>query len=196
MRGLTDWGNLSWPMVSQPSQSYFKIKLISERKRSGKFDKVFFSYTWEISIASYFSMLIPFLQRNHWLHLFHAVVCMPPTDSYSRRRVINITNSEPKPLRAYLVLRKSTYKRQHATPQVLALLLVFREINFILGTALSNLCIITQRQCQLDQPGSGHTLQTPFRKYLVLYIWKWSWTSGLPLKWTHSFIMTFSMLMS
>lgn len=27
--------------------------------------------------------------------------------------------------------------------EVLAILLVFREINFILGTALSNLCIIT-----------------------------------------------------
>lgn len=122
--------------------------------------------------------------------------CMPPTDSYSRRRVINISNSEPKQPRAYLVLRKSTYKRQHATPQLLALLLVFREINFILGTALSNLCIITQRQRQLDQPGSGHTLQTPLRKYLVLHIWKWSWTSGLPLNWTHSFIMIFSMLVS
>jgi len=52
-------------VVSQPSpQSYFKIKLILEGERSGKFDKGLFNYVEEISLASYFSMLVLLLQRN------------------------------------------------------------------------------------------------------------------------------------
>lgn len=65
MRGLTAQGNLSQSVVSQPSpQSYFKIKLILERERSGKFDKGLFNYIKEISLASYVGTLIPLFQRN------------------------------------------------------------------------------------------------------------------------------------
>lgn len=120
-----------------------------------------------MGIAWYFGMLLASHQRQHWPGF---VFCTPPavihTAGEGRRRGINIANSEPKLLRAYFVLSEITLQKAVCQHLKCWLACVYLEIRFILGTALSNRCIITQIQCQLDLPG--------VRPYVIdiLRIWK------------------------
>lgn len=137
-------GTLLWCVILHPSP--LSNHCCMWGGRDGIFDKVFFHKATEIGTASCFGMLFAPPPRKGTLAGFcilHTTSC-DSCSSRGRQKGNQYCQLRAKTTEGLLCSQQNySVKGSMPTSEVLATLPVFREISFILGTVLANLCIIT-----------------------------------------------------